>query len=184
MLTKPYVYLILLCFFSACQSKNSTIVESKTDTLKVGFSKFAGSQLYGNESLTFIKTISEDTITFTYFDSLLSKKSRTYSLLKTTKGSYELLNNSYLGYVNKFIALDSILLLKYEFLDPPMDGDGAVILNPELGEIANYSYTWGNSFLISKFNGYAIPKQLTEILLSDSMRSPHYYYLKDYGNKE
>jgi hypothetical protein len=96
--------------------------------------------LYGIESQTLTKTISGDTTTFTYFDSLLLKKSRTYSLVKSNNGSYELLKYSHVGYVNKFIGFDSILLLKYEFLNPPMDG--AVILNPKFGEIASYSYTW------------------------------------------
>lgn len=180
---KHTCFLILL-FFTACESKVPIFEESKSDTLNVEYSDFEGVHLYRIDSQTLIKTISGDTITFTYLDSLLLEKTRSYSLIKSNNGSYDLLKYSHLGYVNSFLALDSIILLKYEFLDPSMDGDGAVILNPELGEIASYNYTWENSFLLSKFNGKAIPGELIDFLLSDSIFSPHNYYLKDYGKTQ
>ena len=178
---KHKCFLIFL-FFAACESKIPNIEKRKSDTLNVEYSDYTDTRLNGVESQTLVKTISGDTTTFTYFDSLLSKKSRTYSIVKSKNGSYELLKYAHLGFVNQFIGPDSILLLKFEELNPPMDGDGAVILNPELGEIATYSYTWGNCTIMTKRNGVKIPEELIEILFSDSLISPHYYYLKDIQN--
>ncbi|MCE7056572.1 hypothetical protein LZF95_17950 [Algoriphagus sp. AGSA1] len=140
------------------------------------FSDFGGRHLYKTESQILIKSTFGDTTTFSYFDSLMAEKYRSYSLVKSQNGSFELLKHPHLRSVNEFKGLDSILYLKYEFINPPMDGDGAVILNPELGEIASYSYTWGNSFLLTKYNGQQVPQELIETLFSDSLSSPNYYY--------
>ncbi|MDR7131111.1 hypothetical protein J2X69_003471 [Algoriphagus sp. 4150] len=170
------LFTILLLFLPACQSKNSDLYERSIDTLDVEFSDFRARHLYRIERQKLIKSTFGDTATFIYFDSLMGEKYRSYSLVKSQNGSYKLLKHRHLGYVNEFIVLDSILLLKYESIDPPMDGDGALILNPEFGEIANYSYTWENSLLLTKYDGIRIPNELIEELFSDSISSPSYYY--------
>lgn len=72
-----------------------------------------------------------------------------------------------LGLVSKDTVLDSLEVLKFQILNPPLDGDGAIVIYPEFGIVGRYSYTWGISKILTKWGDQKISSQLVHILNED-----------------
>lgn len=95
-----------------------------------------------------------------------------YSFIKD-KGEIEFKTNppgdfgNLLGLVSKDTVLDNLQVLKFQILNPPLDGDGAIVIYPEFGIVGRYSNIWGISKILIKWGDQKISSQLVDILNED-----------------
>ena len=175
---KNWFIILLLIFFSSCRSKNSSSFKKTSDTLSVEFSEY----MFKNgpfrlHKQILIKQFTKDSTSYSYYDSLGTTLLRSYSLI-TDNDQIEI-NTNYptsdygnrLGLVYEENTIDTLQLLKYQILNPPLDGDGAIVICPEYGIVGQYSYTWRISNILTKWGEQEVPSQLVGILNSDKFIS-------------
>lgn len=156
-----------------CTTKNPQTVIERTDTVTVEFSEY----MFKNgpfrlHKQVLIKQVTKDSTNYTYYDSLGTTRLMSYSLIEDN-GKIEIKTNhsgewgNSLGLVYKNTVLDSLQFLKFQILNPPLDGDGAIVIYPEFGIVGRYSYTWGISEILTKWGDQKITSQFVDILNED-----------------
>jgi hypothetical protein len=167
--------------------------ETGVDTIPIEFTTFdLGNDSFGFSHQRLIKSSINDTIKFEYLteinnngrDTTISNDFQFYHHLE----EFHEINVAGLECVDTFSlpVLDSIIrIFKFEFIDPPIDGEGALLFNPRFGLIANVSYAWGNKHILSDWEG--LHKSLFDslairLLTTDSiiLRPSDPYSLQDY----
>lgn len=122
-----------------------------------------------------VKKSSGDTTHYLYY----YKKMRTddnlfmeYKLLTKDDKIVELINYPYLEIVDTLYVQDKnrkYRLMKYEVVNPPADGDGAVLFNEEYGVMANIDYGWLGREILTNWNGKELSDDIVTAFLSDSI---------------
>jgi hypothetical protein len=117
--------------------------------------------------------VTKDSIIYDYYDSLGNTLLNSY-VLYNKPDQLELIvayPNGDWGYsvelVANYYAFDSLQFLKFQILNPQLDGDGAIVVSPELGVVGNYSYSWGIQNILTKWGEQKPASQIVEILKHD-----------------
>ena len=58
---------------------------------------------------------------------------------------------------------------KYEIINPPADGSGAILFSLEYGKMPEISYDWYLRDILTKWDGKEVDKDIISIFLSDSI---------------
>ena len=162
--------------FQSCNSKSNTDNKATADTLLLKFTEYDRNKFDRYVYRTLIKSEKSYTIVFEYYDSSGIELHDRFVILKNSRNELDLISHNHLIQVKNYKVFDSLLFSKFEIKDPFIDGDGGYLISETYGDFGGYCYTWGNSGFLKQWGTLEFPDSLHQVLMTDSISFPHYYY--------
>ncbi|HEX2935905.1 MAG TPA: hypothetical protein VHO72_11170 [Bacteroidales bacterium] len=170
--------LMLLCSCHSAQDQSN--IKSRglqIDTIAIIFKnyKYLSESSHDAFEYTMIREQKNDSIlSFRYYrENELSWK----YVFSITDGQFRIIQDTtdeeHLIPVDTFsiqLSGELLTIFKYEEFMPPIDGDDGYLFNKKYGLIGRSAYSWGSRLVLTNFGVVDFEKEITGILLADSVR--------------
>ena len=166
---------ILYVLLGSCQNNMETVEANYPDTIDIEFTHFFIDEPRDTFKQQLVKKFIGDTIYYQYYDKEIGTDDNFaigYKFIQKDNGLLELIEDPAYQLVDTLDIRDkdkNYRLMKYEVVNPPADGDGAILFSQEYGKMAEISYDWLLRDILTKWDGKEIDKDVVLMFSSDSI---------------